>query len=50
VWAKLRSLYAGSAWAQSVTLLAGTSGEGAAQDCSLVGLGSATHCGGGHDM
>jgi hypothetical protein len=44
------SLFNRSAWAQAFSLLAGTTGEGAALPsvCS-VGMGLASHCGGGHE-
>jgi hypothetical protein len=40
-------LYALSAWAQPATVVAGKTGEGAAlASFRLVGMGSASHCGG----
>jgi hypothetical protein len=43
-------LYDWSAWAQPATEEAGTTGEGAAlATVGLLGEGSASHCGGGHD-
>jgi hypothetical protein len=42
-------LFARSALAQPDTVVAGTTGEGAAlATVRLVGVGSASHCGGGH--
>jgi hypothetical protein len=57
LWWRLRDLrplvwplFARSAWAQPVTVVASTTGVGA-QLASVrsVGVGSASHCGGGHD-
>jgi hypothetical protein len=43
-------LFAWSAWAQPATVVAGTSGEGASlATVRSIGVGSASHCGGGHD-
>jgi hypothetical protein len=48
--ALLWPLYARSAWAQAATALVGTTAEGTDLDSvHLVMVGSATHCGGGHD-
>jgi hypothetical protein len=50
VRALLWPLFPQSACAQPATLLAGTTGEGAAlASVRLVGVGSDSHCGGGHD-
>jgi hypothetical protein len=50
VRALLRTLFACSAWAQPPTELAVTSGEGDdLASVRSVGVGSASHCGGGHD-
>jgi hypothetical protein len=44
-------LFDRSAWGQPATVVADTTGEGAGLVSVLsVGVGSATHCGGGHDM
>ena len=49
--ALLWPLLARLAWAQPQTVVAGTSGEGAAlASVLLVGLGSASNCGGVNDM
>jgi hypothetical protein len=43
-------LFARSAWAQTATVVAGTTGEGAAlASVRSVSVGSDSHCGGGHD-
>jgi hypothetical protein len=49
VRAQLWPLFAWLAWAQPATVVAGTTGEGVvlASDL-LVGVGSASLCGGGH--
>ena len=48
--ALLRPLFILSAWAQSATVVSGTTVESAALDSvRLVVVGSASHCGGGHD-
>jgi hypothetical protein len=51
VRALLLTLFARSAWAQPATVvMPGTTAEGAALASVLsVGVGSASHCGGGHD-
>jgi hypothetical protein len=49
VRALLWPLFARSAWAQSATVLAGTTSEAAAlASVRLVGVGSTSHCGVGH--
>jgi hypothetical protein len=51
VRALLWPLLTRSEWAQPATVLAGTTSEGAALDSvRLVDVGSASLCGGGHDM
>jgi hypothetical protein len=48
VMAQLWPLIARSAWSQTATVLAGTTGEGASQaSVRSVGVGSASHCGDG---
>jgi hypothetical protein len=43
-------LYARSAWSQPTTVVAGTTSEGATlASVRSVGVGSASHCGGGYD-
>jgi hypothetical protein len=43
-------LFDSSGWAQLATVVAGTTCDGAALASDrLVGVGSANHCGGGHD-
>jgi hypothetical protein len=50
VKALLWPLVAWSAWAQSATVVEGTTEEGAdLASVRLVGVGSDSHCGGGHD-
>jgi hypothetical protein len=50
VKALLWPLFAWSAWAQTATVVAGKRGEGAAlASVRLVGMGSARHCGAGHN-
>jgi hypothetical protein len=47
--ALLWPLFARSTWAQASTMVACTTGEGAAlASVSLFGVGSDSHCGGGH--
>jgi hypothetical protein len=51
VRALLWPMFDRSAWAQPVTLVAGTKGDGAAlTSVRLVGVGPASQCGGVHDM
>ena len=48
--AQLWSDFALSAWVQSFTVMADTTGEGdTLASVRWVALGSASHCGGGHD-
>jgi hypothetical protein len=50
VRALLSPLFAPSAWAQSATVVAGTTDEGAAlASVILVGVVSDSHCGSGND-
>jgi hypothetical protein len=50
VRALLFPLFVWSALAQPATVVVGTTGEGAAlATVCLVGVGSDSHCGGGHD-
>jgi hypothetical protein len=49
-WHWLWPLFARSAWAQPATVVAGTTRESAARaSVHSVGVGPASHCGGGHD-
>jgi hypothetical protein len=51
VRALLWPVVAWSAWAKKGTVVKGTTGEGAAlASVSSVGVGSTSHCGGGHDI
>jgi hypothetical protein len=51
VRALFRRQYSGSAWAQTATVVAGTTGEGASlASLRLVSVGSSIHCGGRHEM
>jgi hypothetical protein len=48
--ALLGPLFSLSVWAKAATVVASTTGEGAALVCFCsVGVGSASHCFGGHD-
>jgi hypothetical protein len=50
VRALLWPMFAGSAWALTANMVAGTTGEGAAlASVPSVGVGPTSHCGGGHD-
>jgi hypothetical protein len=49
VWTLIWPLFGRSAWAQPATVVAGNTGEGVSlASVRLVGVGSASHCGGGH--
>jgi hypothetical protein len=49
--AQLGLLFSLSARDQAATVVAGTTGEGAAMaSVRSAGMGSASHCGGGHEM
>jgi hypothetical protein len=50
VRALLWQLFARSAWPQTATVVASTTGEGAAlASVRSIGVGTARHCGGGQD-
>jgi hypothetical protein len=50
LWALIWPLFVWSSWVQPATVVAYTTGEGAAQACvRLDGVGSVSHYGGGHD-